>query len=100
MNETIIKHFLDLSTLYADSDDSRRSATFLKVSERIQEFEKDITLENLDEVLDLPGIGKSSISEITEVLETGTSVRLSKLQENLPQIDKDPELDGLINLLS
>ena len=98
----VIDHLDKLSSIYSKLGESNRSSSFRQAKESIQNNITELP-EDLNSLLSLPKVGKSTVNEIKEVIETGTSKRLdeiSKTLDNLNSIEILPQstLDELNNL--
>lgn len=82
--EIVEKHFEELSSSYFKLDESSRGTSFKNSIDKIKEVFGDSDLpENVETLPKIKGVGPSSIQEIKEVLETGTSARLEELKKRL-----------------
>lgn len=61
----------------------------------IKNFNKEITLDNFNELGDIKGIGKKTLDKIEEILNTGTLQSLEEYVETTKDIEKDKLLDEL-----
>lgn len=87
MKEKIIEVLTDLKQYYAAAGDRFRLMAYQKAIHSIKKVDKPIT--SLDDVKGLPGIGKSMLEKIKEVLEKGdynTSAHKNKDAELLEKI--------------
>lgn len=93
---------MELSGSYAKLGNNIKSGSFARAASTI----KDSALLEINESAELGklrGIGPSTVKEINEFLEKGTSERLEKLKEELQQIDEvgnpGSALDNIRNLI-
>lgn len=70
-----------LSMYYQGKEHQYRRKAFDTAGRAIEKYPIAITLENIDELKNVTGVGKSTQQEIVEFLETGTSQRLKALED-------------------
>lgn len=101
-NEKIIKQFEKLIAFVKNeidknkSNNDKKSETqnnfrlrqFSKVLSILKKFDKTITLKNLEELNELPGIGKGTIDRISEILKTGELKELKNFKYDNKKKDK------------
>jgi len=62
--------------------------TIKHVISMLKKYKKKITTENVNELLEYPGIGKKSVDKIIEILKTGTLTGLNDNTKNIPDNNK------------
>lgn len=98
----VLDHFNKLIDGYAQVEEFHRASSFRRASDVIKDLEE--LPENLGELGKLPGIGPSTIKEVKEVLESGTSKRLTELTQRIQESGEvqkktDESIDKLRALL-
>ena len=90
--EIVRKHFTQLSESYFKLNEEHRGTSFKSSLEKIEEVFKDSDLpEDVKTLPKIKGVGPSSISEIEEVLKTGTSERLEELKKRLNEVESQKD---------
>lgn len=89
--DLIKSHFTKLSEAYFKLDEQARATSFRNAFEKIEEATKGHLPASLDQLKGLKGVGPSTINEIKEVLETGTSNRLKELESRLSNTEISQE---------
>ena len=69
-NETYIKALQELESLHKTTGEMFRARAYQKAAEAIIMYQKPIT--SLDEIKDLPGIGKTMLEKLKELDDTGS----------------------------
>ena len=105
MNTNIIKQFDDLINMIKTDIDIQKSNNFVdnstlfrlkqlkNVLSIIKKYPDELTLDNLAEFKELPGIGKGTIDRIIEILKTGHLKEIKKISK------KDQDHEKIINEL-
>lgn len=89
--DIVKKHLEELIDGYSKLNEVHRAGSFRKVLEKLEEnFSTTDLPTDINSLKSLKGVGDSSIAEIKEVLETGSSVRLVTLRQKL---DTTAEVD-------
>nr|DAF17527.1 MAG TPA: hypothetical protein [Caudoviricetes sp.] len=79
--DAVMNHLSELSELYYKQGDEHRAASFKAAAESLETwFELGHDFKTVDDIPKLPKVGASTRQEIKECLETGTSKRLTDLQ--------------------
>jgi DNA polymerase/3'-5' exonuclease PolX len=79
--DAVMNHLAELSELYYKQGDEHRAASFKAAAESLETwFELGHDFKTVDDIPKLPKVGASTRQEIKECLETGTSKRLTDLQ--------------------
>lgn len=79
--DDVMNHLSELSDLYRKQGDEHRAASFKAAAESLETwFELGHDFKTVDDIPKLPKVGASTRQEIKECLETGTSKRLTDLQ--------------------
>ena len=82
--EIVKKHFTELSECYQRLNEIHRAGSFRNALEKLEAtFERSDIPSDISTLKGLKGIGPSTIQEITEVLNKGTSERLEGLRLSL-----------------
>lgn len=82
--EIVKDHFGKLSDSYFKLNEVSRGTSFKNSIEKIEEaFSQSDIPEKVELIPKIKGVGPSSIQEMKEVLETGTSERLKELEKRL-----------------
>ena len=63
----------------------------------IKNFNKEITLDNFNELGDIKGIGKKTLDKIEEILNTGTLQSLEEYVETTKDIEKEVKMDKKVD---
>ena len=79
-NEDFIKILEELADILQRQGEPFKSRAYQKAQETIMTFDKDI--HSLDQIKDLPGIGKTITSKLAEYMETGTLRILERERAN------------------
>lgn len=85
-----VKFLNKVSSTYNKLGDNRRAGSFARAAQSITTGIKVDVIEELNDLLALPGVGPSTVNELREFEETGTSSRLVKCEESL----KEGEYEG------
>lgn len=89
INFNVATHLRELAYRYKNAGDKHKSIAFNKAANTVEEITKafkDIDKLTDAEILELPGIGKSSLKEIREFLNRGTSSRAEVLSAGEPPL--------------
>lgn len=78
-----VKFLNKVASTYNKLGDNRRAGSFARAAHSIQENIKTPEIENLNDLLKLPGVGASTVKELSEFNETGSSERLKGLEASL-----------------
>lgn len=99
--DAVMNHLAELSELYYKQGDEHRAASFKAAAESLETwFELGHDFESVDDIPKLPKVGASTRQEIKECLETGTSKRLTDLQNRQAEKpETEIDLSALDNLL-
>lgn len=99
--DAVMNHLAELSELYYKQGDERRAASFKAAAESLETwFELGHDFKTVDDIPKLPKVGASTRQEIKECLETGTSKRLTDLQnQQAEKPETEIDLSALDNLL-
>ena len=99
--DDVMNHLSELSDLYRKQGDEHRAASFKAAAESLETwFELGHDFESVDDIPKLPKVGASTRQEIKECLETGTSKRLTDLQNRQAEKpETEIDLSALDNLL-
>jgi DNA polymerase/3'-5' exonuclease PolX len=87
-NEKVIAHLARLGHLYFLTHDPRRADAFMRAMDSIRQLDSDIAEiapELLTKHRKIQSVGESTIGEILDVLQTGTSPRLERLEAEVNQ---------------
>ena len=84
MNDNLIDHLQQIAHLFLKLKDQWRSRAFSNVAGQIRVYGKKITVKNGKVEDDIPGVGSAINDVIVQFLTTGTSVKMKKLREKLP----------------
>tara|TARA_Y100000748_G_C15501092_1_gene490119 strand:- start:273 stop:3596 length:3324 start_codon:yes stop_codon:yes gene_type:complete len=79
-NETYIKALQELESLHKTTGEMFRARAYQKAAEAIIMYQKPIT--SLDEIKDLPGIGKTMLEKLKELDDTGSIKKLVAMRAN------------------
>ena len=79
-NETYIKALQELESLHKTIGEMFRARAYQKAAEAIIMYQKPIT--SLDEIKDLPGIGKTMLEKLKELDDTGSIKKLVSMRAN------------------
>lgn len=99
--DDVMNHLSELSDLYRKQGDKHRATSFKAAAESLETwFELGHDFKTVDDIPKLPKVGASTRQEIKECLETGTSKRLTDLQNRQAEKpETEIDLSALDNLL-
>lgn len=97
VNADVAAILYEIGEILTIKDDRFRSRAYLLAAQRITSLTEDIRkVKERGELDEIPGVGRSIASTITEVLDTGESKVLEELRESLPPgVRQLMELEGV-----
>ena len=97
VNAEVAQVLYEIGELFTIKGDRYRSRAFLMAAQRVSSLTEDIRrIHERNELVEIPGVGKSIAAVIEEVLNTGESSQLEDLREALPHGVRDlMELEGI-----
>ncbi len=97
INAKVARLLYEIGEILTIKGDRFRSRAYSMAAQRVTALTEDISdIKEKGELEDIPGIGESIASTITEYLETGESIILQELRESLPKgVPEMIELEGI-----
>ncbi|MFW6109733.1 MAG: helix-hairpin-helix domain-containing protein, partial [archaeon] len=97
INAKVAGLLYEIGEILTIKGDRFRSRAYSMAAQRVTALTEDISdIKEKGELQDIPGIGESIASTITEYLDTGESIILQELRESLPKgVPEMIELEGI-----
>lgn len=84
-NEQIADFLINIASEYDRLEETQKANSFENVS-KIARYYKLTVVDNLQEFAQIKGVGPSSLKEINEFIEKGTSERYEKISKESPDV--------------